>query len=39
MLLAVLLVLSIRWRALRAQTLDPTRWLRRRLYVTADQIR
>ena len=39
MLLAVLLVLSIRWRALRAQTLDLTRWLRRRLYVTTDQIR
>jgi len=39
MLLAALLVLSIRWRALRAQTLDLTRWLRRRLYVTTDQIR
>lgn len=39
MLVAVLLVLSIRWRALWASVLDLTRWLRRRLYVTTEQIR
>lgn len=39
MLLAVLVLFSIRWRALRAQTHDLTRWLRRRLYVTAGQVR
>ena len=38
MLVMVLLVFSMRWRALRAQTHELTRWLRRRLYVTSGQV-
>jgi hypothetical protein len=38
LLLLTLALFSVRWRALRAATDDLTRWLRRRLYVTADQI-
>jgi hypothetical protein len=35
----LLTVFSMRWRALRAATADTVLWLRRKLYVTADQIR
>jgi hypothetical protein len=37
LLMAMLAVSSVRWRALRATTGDLTRWLRRRLYVTKEQ--
>ena len=37
-LLALMLVISsVRWRALRSSTEDLTRWVRRRLYVTKEQ--
>jgi hypothetical protein len=37
LLVLMLAVSSVRWRALRASTEDLTRWLRRRLYVTKEQ--
>jgi hypothetical protein len=39
MLLLALSVMSLRWRAIRAATEDLTRWLRRRLYLTAEQVK
>jgi hypothetical protein len=39
LLALTLVVSSVRWRALRASTEDLTRWLRRRLYVTKEQVR
>jgi hypothetical protein len=39
LLVAVLYGMSLRWRALRASTEDLTRWLRRRLYLTAEQVK
>jgi len=39
MLLLTLYIMSLRWRALRANTEDLTRWLRRRLYLTSEQIK
>ena len=39
MLLLALYVRSLRWRAIRATTEDLTRWLRRRLYLTAEQVK
>lgn len=39
MLIVMLTILSVRWRALRYQTEDMVRWVRRRLYVTDDQLR
>jgi hypothetical protein len=38
LLVLMLVVASARWRALRASTEDLTRWLRRRLYVTKEQV-
>ncbi|MBN1562890.1 MAG: hypothetical protein JXA10_03580 [Anaerolineae bacterium] len=38
-LVVALTILSLRWRALRATTLDLSLWMRRRLYVTPDQVR
>ncbi len=38
-LILMLAVLSLRWRALRSTTLDLSVWLRRRLYLTADQVK
>jgi hypothetical protein len=32
-------MMSLRWRALRTTTEDLARWLRRRLYLTAEQVR
>jgi hypothetical protein len=37
--LLLLTLFALRWRALRATTEDLARWLRRRLYVTAEQVR
>lgn len=37
--LFALTVFSIRWRALHAATLDLARWVRRRLYLTSEQVR
>lgn len=37
-LLAALALFSIRWRALHAATLDLARWVRRKLYVTPEQL-
>ncbi len=39
LLLATLVVLSARWRALSRTTEDLARWLRRKLYVTAEQVK
>lgn len=39
MLVMLLTIMTIRWRALRSATEDMPRWIRRRLYVTPDQIR
>ena len=39
LLLLTLYMMSLRWRALRANTEDLTRWLRRRLYLTAEQVK
>jgi hypothetical protein len=39
MLLVLLLLFSARWRVLRASTLDLTRWVRRKLYVTREQVK
>lgn len=39
MLILLLFVFSARWRALRASTLDLTRWVRRKLYVTKAQVK
>jgi hypothetical protein len=39
LLLVTLYAMLLRWRALRAATADLTRWLRRRLYLTAEQVR
>ena len=38
LILLVLVLCSIRWRALHAATLDLARWVRRRLYVTPEQL-
>ena len=38
-LLLALYMMSLRWRAIRATTEDLTRWLRRRLYLTAEQVK
>lgn len=38
LILLVLVLCSIRWRALHAATLDLVRWVRRRLYVTPEQL-
>lgn len=37
--LLVLLVFSVRWRALHAATIDLARWVRRKLYLTPEQVR
>ncbi|NLE51099.1 MAG: hypothetical protein GX613_06810 [Chloroflexi bacterium] len=37
--LAGLVLFSIRWRALHAATLDLARWVRRKLYVTPEQLK
>lgn len=39
LLVVTLYGMSLRWRMLRAATEDLTRWLRRRLYLTAEQVR
>jgi len=39
LLVLLLMLLSLRWRALRRATEDVGRWLRRRLYVTPEQAR
>jgi hypothetical protein len=39
MLLLMLGVMSLRWRALRMATEDMARWVRRRLYLTPEQVR
>lgn len=39
LLLLTLYMMSLRWRALRTTTEDLARWLRRRLYLTAEQVR
>jgi len=39
LLLVALVAFSIRWRALRAATEDLAHWVRRRLYVTTEQVR
>ena len=39
LILLILTVFSLRWRALRESTLDMALWVRRKLYVTAEQIR
>lgn len=39
LLALLLLMLSLRWQALRRATEDVGRWLRRRLYVTPEQVR
>jgi hypothetical protein len=39
LLLVTLYMMSLRWRALRAATEELVRWLRRRLYLTAEQVR
>jgi hypothetical protein len=39
LLLATLSIFTLRWRALRAATEDAALWVRRRLYVTAGQVR
>ncbi len=39
LILLVLVVFSLRWRALRESTRDLTVWVRRRLYLTAEQVR
>lgn len=38
LMLLVLVVFSLRWRVMRATTRDLTAWVRRRLYVTAEQV-
>jgi len=37
-LVVMLVVFSMRWRTLRRATEDMTRWLRRRLYLTSEQV-
>jgi len=37
--LVALVAFSIRWRALHSATLDLARWVRRRLYLTPEQVR
>jgi len=37
-ILVALVLCSVRWRALHAATLDLARWVRRRLYVTPEQL-
>lgn len=37
--LLLLIVLSLRWRAIRRATEDMARWVRRKLYVTPNQLR
>lgn len=39
LLLLALTLLSVRWRALRETTRDLSAWVRRRLYLTAEQVR
>jgi hypothetical protein len=39
MLVLMLALISLRWRALRRATEDVARWLRQRLYLTAGQVR
>lgn len=39
LILLVLTIFSLRWRAMRESTRDLAAWIRRRLYVTAGQIR
>jgi hypothetical protein len=39
MLVTMLIVFSLRWRALRRGTEELSYWLRRRLYLTPDQVR
>ncbi len=39
LLVLLLLLFSLRWQALRRATEDVGRWLRRRLYVTPEQVR
>lgn len=38
MILFLLVIFSLRWRALRESTRDLAVWIRRRLYLTADQV-
>ncbi len=38
-LIVMLILFGMRWRALRIATEDLARWVRRRLYVTGDQVR
>ena len=37
--LLALAIFSVRWRALHAATLDLARWVRRKLYVTPEQVK
>ncbi len=39
LLLLALYMMSLRWRAIRGTTEDLTRWLRRRLYLTSEQVK
>lgn len=39
LILLILTIFSLRWRALRESTRDMTAWIRRRLYLTAEQVK
>jgi hypothetical protein len=39
LVLLILIIFSLRWRALRESTRDLAAWIRRRLYVTTEQVK